>query len=62
MNIKPINVDVKLKMLLLKLTVGALTSLVIGMIVKEEIKVLDDAEEKLIERKQQKQNDTESES
>lgn len=62
MKIKPINADVKLKMLILKLTVGALTSLVIGMIVKEEIKVLDDAEEKLIERKQQKQNDAESES
>lgn len=54
MQIPKMNVDVKVKMLILKCTVGALTSLVIGMIVKEEIKVLDDAEEKLIERSRQK--------
>lgn len=54
MQIPKMNVDVKVKMLIIKCTVGALTSLVIGMIVKEEIKVLDDAEMKLIERNRQK--------
>lgn len=55
-----LNIDVKVKMLILKCTVGALTSLVIGMIVKEEIKVLDDAEEKLIERSRQKNEETQT--
>lgn len=55
MQLPKIDVDVKLKMLALKVTVGAITSLVIGMIVKEEIKVLDDAEEQLIERKRRKE-------
>jgi len=54
MQLPKIDVDVKLKMLVLKCTVGALTSLVIGSIIKEEIKALDDAEEKLIEKKRQK--------
>lgn len=54
MQLPKIDVDVKLKMLILKVTIGALTSLAIGSIVKEEIKVLDDAEEKLKERKRQK--------
>jgi hypothetical protein len=56
MQLPKIDVDVKLKMLILKCTVGVLTSLVIGAIVKEEIKALDDAEEKLIERKRQKKD------
>lgn len=55
MQLPKLDVDVKLKMLILKVTIGALTSLAIGSIVKEEIKVLDDAEEKLIERKRQKE-------
>jgi hypothetical protein len=55
MHLPKIDVDVKLKMLILKCTVGVLTSFVIGTIIKEEIKVLDDAEEKLIERKRQKE-------
>jgi uncharacterized membrane protein YraQ (UPF0718 family) len=63
MQLPKLDVDVKLKMLVLKVTVGALTSLVIGMIVKEEIKVLDDAEEQMLEKKRQKtaqQQETES--
>lgn len=63
MQLPKFDMDVKLKMLILKCTVGALTSFVIGMIVKEEIKVFDDAEATLIEKKRLKteaQQQTES--
>lgn len=62
MQLPKIDVDVKFKMLILKCTVGVLTSLVIGTIIKEEIKVMDEAEEQLIERKRQKEAQQESQS
>jgi hypothetical protein len=51
----------KVKLLILKMSVGALTAAVIGHIVKAEMAVLDEAEKKLDEKKKRK-NDSALES
>lgn len=45
------------KMLLIKMSVGALTAAVIGMIVKQEVRALDEIEEKYFPEKKRKKNE-----
>lgn len=53
-----INVRDKTKMLIIKLSIGALTSAVIGMIIKAEVQALDEIEEKYFPPKNEEKNKT----